>query len=387
MPYIGATILIFLTYLAIGLPDGLLGVAWPSMRAYFHVPIEALGLLPLAATPGYLIAGFYSGSLTRKFRIPVLVAAGCATSGLILLFYTISPSWYLIIAAAAIAGAGTGLMDAGINLFVTQNLGKKQMQWLHACWGIGITIGPFALTAALGIMHSWKPGYILAGGLQVLLAAAFALSTGRAKWGKAAKAGPEKSKGIPLWSTFFRGNVIKSMGLFFMCSGTEAVLSLWTYSLLTESRGIAPAAAGIISGSYWAFFTVSRVLAGFYTRYIRTNAHIIACLISGFAGVFLLWLKLPGIISLAGVVLAGFSIAPVFPALMSATKARVGAAHERNTVGMQMSAAASGAAVMPGIAGLLARSLTLEAVPVMLMVCFALFALLYAAFLAVRSRD
>ena len=386
MPYLGATVLIFVTYAVIGLPEGLLGVAWPSMRAYFNVPIGALGLLPVTGTIGYLITSFLSGRLTRKFRIPSLVASGCAVAGLVFIYYTLSPSWYFIVAAGFITGLAMGVIDAGINLFVTQNMGKKQMQWLHACWGTGITMGPFVMTAFLTRMHTWKPAYLLAGALFIMLSAGYILTM--RKWGMnraEIKPAAQGEGAVSLRAAVCRICVIKSMGLFLICSGSEAVLSLWTYSLLTESRGIDPAVAGIIAGFYWMLFTVSRIFAGFYTKYVRANVLIITCILCSFAGIILLWMKLPGFMSIAGVILTGFAIAPVFPAMMSGTRERVGKENEANAVGMQMSAAAVGEALMPAAAGLLAGYFTLEAVPLFLAACLAAFVLLYAGFLKQQS--
>lgn len=370
VPAVLIILLIYFSYTAIGLPDGLLGVAWPSLRAYFHVPIDALGLLTLAAMPGYLTAVFFSGRILNRVRTPVLLAAGFTLTGMALLFFTVSPSFYLIAAAVLFSGFGAGLIDAGINLYVTQNLGKRQMQWLHACWGIGITAGPLIMTACLAAAHSWKPGYIIAGGLQLALASGFALTI--KAWGArpAEKSDNGETRNTPAAITLSSLKVWRSMSLFFFYTGIESVLGLWSYTLLTESRGVAPAAAGVLTGSYWAIFTASRISAGFYTKFIRPQLLFLICMSSGLLGVILLWSNISQALSLSGVVLAGFSIAPIFPSLMSDTKARVGPAHERNSVGMQMAAAALGSTSMPGIAGVLARNFTPEAIPVFLAVLF-----------------
>jgi fucose permease len=345
-------------------------VAWPSLRAYFHVPIDALGLLTLAAMPGYLTAGFFSGRILKKFTTPALLAASFMLTGLALLFFTVSPSFYLIAAAVLFSGFGAGLIDAGINLYVTRNLSKRQMQWLHACWGIGITAGPLIMTACLASAHSWKPGYLAAGGLQLALAAGFALTI--KAWGNrpAEEQDNGKTQTTAVTATLSSLKVWRSMGLFFFYTGIESVLGLWSYTLLTESRGVAPAAAGVLTGSYWAIFTASRISAGFYTKFIRPQLLVLSCMSSGLLGVIFLWSNISQALSLSGVVLTGFSIAPVFPSLMSDTKARVGPEHEWNSVGMQMSAAALGSTSMPAIAGVLVRNFTLEAIPIFLLMLF-----------------
>ncbi len=174
------------------------------------------------------------------------------------------------------------------------------------------------------------------------------------------------------------------MLLFFLYVGSEASLGTWTYSLLTESRGIAPAVAGLWAGSYWATFTVGRMLAGLYAKRLGVNRLVQGSLLGAFGGALLLiWNPAP-LANVVAVALIGFAIAPIFPALMSGTSQRVGAHFAANTIGLQMAATGLGTAIIPSLAGVLARRVSLEIIPLCLGLIFA--ALLGLALLAARTE-
>jgi len=158
--------------------------------------------------------------------------------------------------------------------------------------------------------------------------------------------------------------------LFFIYVGAEVSLGTWTYSLLIESRGINPAVAGLWAGSYWATFTVGRVVAGLYAKRAGVNLLVQGSLVGALLGAALLVWNPSEAANLLAVALVGFSIAPIFPALMSGTSQRVGAHFAANTIGMQMTTASLGAAVIPSLLGVLARQFSLEVIPICLVVVF-----------------
>jgi len=175
----------------------------------------------------------------------------------------------------------------------------------------------------------------------------------------------------PLTNTLREPKVWLSALLFFLYSGAEMTLGAWAYSLLTESRGIPSAVAGLWAGGYWATFTVGRILAGLYAKRIGVNALVQGSLACALLGAGLLWWNPADAVSLGAVALIGFAVAPVFPGLVSGTSQRVGAYFAANTIGIQMAAAGLGVAVLPGLAGVLASKISLEIIPVALIVLFA----------------
>jgi fucose permease len=380
-PKAGLIILAYIAFISLGLPDGLLGVAWPSIREHFTLPLDALGAMLFAGMLGYLTSSFLSGQLMSRLGVGRLLAASCALTGLGLLGYTLVPAWGMMVALAVVAGFGAGAIDAGLNTYVADNFSEGSMQWLHASYGIGVTLGPIIMTGALNLFGAWQLGYRVVSAAQIILAASFLLTV--SLWQSTPAPGNSAARSLtdyktPLWQTLRQPAVWLSLAMFFLYTGSEATLGTWAYTLLTEARGVASEVAGLVAGSYWAMFTVGRVLAGLYTRKVSGLTLLRACMVSALAGVLLLWWNPSQWVSLAGIAITGFAIAPIFPGLVSGTHTRVGALHTANTIGMQIGAAGLSAALVPGLAGVLARRFSLEVIPPYL---GGLFLMLFALYL------
>jgi fucose permease len=367
-------LLTFIAFIALGLPDGLLGVAWPSLRSDFSISLDAMGMIMVTATAGYMTSSFFNGKLVSRLGVGRLLAASCALTGLTLFGYSISPSWYLMVFLGIFAGMGAGAIDAGLNTYVAANYNEGFMQWLHASYGIGITFSPLIMSYAVNSLNSWRLGYDIVGGFQLLLALCFVISL--PLWNKGKKKdGAEETRKLTdyktsYWETFKQPRVWLSFLLFVIYCWAEVSMGAWAYTLLTESRHIAPSIAGILTGSYWAFFTVGRFSAGLYTRKISLHTLIYASLSAAMVGVILLWWNPSEIVSLIGIGLTGLAIAPIFPGLMSGTSERVQPKFAANTIGMEMSGAAIGSSIGPALVGILAKNTSLEIIPVCLFVLF-----------------
>jgi fucose permease len=373
-PKIGLVLLAYVAFIALGMPDGLLGVAWPSLRADFSVPLDSLGMLLVASVSGYLTSSFLSGPLISRWGVGSVLAASCALTGLGLLGYTLVPAWWMMVLLGVLAGLGAGAIDAGLNTYVAAHFGEGLMQWLHACYGIGVTLGPIIMTIALSTLNSWRAGYRVVGSCQVALAACFVLTL--SMWNKKESSGGQEGHKrltdyrTPMGETMRQSRVWLSALLFFLYVGAEVSLGIWTYSLLVESRGIDPTLAGLFAGSYWATFTVGRILAGLYAKRAGVDLLVQGSLAAAFLGALLLVWNPSETANVLAVALIGFAIAPIFPALMSGTSRRVGVHFAANTIGMQMAASGLGTAVIPSLLGVLARRFSLEVVPICLVVVF-----------------
>lgn len=382
--------LVYASFIALGMPDGLFGVAWPTMRKGYGVPIDAVGLAMIFGTVGYLLTSFLAGRLIAKLSIGGLLTLSCAVTGVGLVACCLVPSWLWYSILCLALGAGGGGVDAGLNTYVASHLGERHMHWMHACYGIGVTTGPFLMMAGLTAFGSWRPGYLAVGALQLALAAVFAYSmTTWNRFEAVNRDGAEKKLtdyDTPLRETLMHPPTWMGMLLFFLYTGGEIGLGFWAYSILTEARGVEPAVAGVLAGGYYAMFTVGRIVSGFYVNRLPAGRLILGGLVAALAGSMLLWLNLHPIVSLAGMVVTGFAIAPVFPSLMSSTADRVGARHAGNTIGMQMAAAGTGAACLPGLMGVLARRVSVEAITAAIMGLFALVLVLFIANLRPRRR-
>jgi fucose permease len=305
-----------------------------------------------------------------------VLAASCAMTGVALLGYTFVPAWWMMVLLGVLAGLGAGAIDAGLNTYVAAHFSEGLMQWLHASWGIGITLGPIIMTMGLTASNSWHIGYRIVGGFQLALAICFVLTLSMWNDGKNSTENKDEPKKLtdyktPMGETLRQPQVWVSIALFFMYVGAEGALGTWIYTLLTESRNIAPTLAGFWAGSYWATFTVGRVIAGLFAKRAGTNLLVTGGLIGALLGAALLIWNPSQTVNLLAVVVIGFSIAPIFPAMMSGTSARVGDHFAANTIGMQMAATGLGTAVIPSLMGIFARQVSLEIIPVCLMAVYA----------------
>src|SRR6056297_990066 len=370
--------LIYIAFISLGLPDGLLGVAWPEMRESFSLPLDALGIILIGSTTGYLLSSFFNGFFIRKVGVAILLALSCLATGLALIGYTLVPVWWLLPLLAVLAGLGAGAIDAGLNTYVEKHFDEGLMQWLHASFGVGVTIGPIIMSNGIKYSDSWRTGYIIVGTAQLLLALIFILTLSLWKDPKNQKtAGSNKNiklgKEIKMTQTLTHLPALLSILLFFIYTGIEMAIGHWTYTLFTESRGISTALAGFWVSTYWGSFTAGRILAGFLaykflSRKIAKNAAFL-----GLFGSALIALNLNHWLSLIGLAVTGIAIAPIFPALISSTSYRVGKKHTANTIGMQISAAGLGGALLPGLAGVVGQNISLEIIPIFIAVLFILF--------------
>lgn len=370
---IGLILLSFIAFISLGLPDGLLGVAWPSIRETFSLRLDALGILLVAGTAGYITSSFLSGKLIAKLGVGGTLAASCFLTGAGLIGYTLVPAWWMLVLLGSVAGLGAGAIDAGLNTYIASHFGEGLMQWLHASFGVGVTLGPLIMTAGLNWFNDWHWGYQNVGVAQIILAGCFLLTI--RMWQQTPELPHEEKKELrltdyktPITETLKHSSVWISLLMFFIYTGIEVSFGSWTYSLLTLSRNVPTEVAGLWAGSYWATFTLGRILAGLLTRRLGVkNLLMLGQVAAAFGAVLLWWNPFPTA-SIVAVSIIGFALAPIFPALVSLTSLRVGDQHAANTIGMQISAAGFGAAIIPGLAGVLAENFSLEAIPVYLTV-------------------
>ena len=251
-PRLGLILLAFVAFVALGLPDGLLGVGWPSIRTGFSIPLDAIGMFLVAVVAGYMASSFLSGFLLSRVGVGRVLAASCFLTGLALIGYTLVPQWWMMVVLAVFAGLGAGAIDAGLNTYVAAHFGEGLMQWLHASWGVGITIGPLIMTLGLAALNTWRFGYRVVGGFQIALAACFVLTLAMWSQNKMPSEGEAEKRltdyKTPMGETLRQPQVWLSVLLFFLYVGAEAALGTWTYTLLTESRGVDEMLAGFFAG-------------------------------------------------------------------------------------------------------------------------------------------
>jgi fucose permease len=410
-------VLASLGFVSLGLPEGLLGVAWPSIRASFDLPLDALGLLLATFASGYFVSSAVSGRFITRLGIGSVLSVSCALTGTCLLGYSLAPSWPAMVAIGALLGIGAGVIDASLNTYAAMAHGPRVLNWMHAAFGLGAAVGPLVMTAILASGQSWTIGYALVAVCQLALSAAYwatrhayappAADAGIPKGPpspleqgdlKGAAAGPPLTLGEPngreraqrsgtaVTPRALRRNPLLwlSLALFFLYVGLEAGAGQWSYSLYTLSRDTPAAVAGFLVSAYWASLTIGRILFGFIATHTSSETLLRAAMALSILASALIALNLP-VISALALALLGLSFAPVFPVLIAETPNRLGRQHTANVVGLEVAAAVVGGAILPALLGVLAARTTLEVVGPALLLGAVLLAALHEALVRLAS--
>lgn len=378
--------LAYAAFISLGLPDGLTGVAWPSIRATFNLSLDALGALITTSSIGYLLSSFSSGRILARIGVGWLLVLSCLATAISLLGYGVAPLWAVMVALGLLAGLGAGAIDAGLNTYAAEEFSPRTMNWLHASFGLGAAIGPLLMSAVISAGEAYRLGYLIVGMAQLLLAGCFAFT--RKQWEAhrdAAETAPTPS--APMLRTLRLPVAWLSILLFFLYTGLEFAAGQWLYTLQTEARGMGPALAGIWVSAFWGSLTLGRVVSGAIVERITVQRLLWLCMGGSLLGSALLWLNLTAWLAFSGVVLLGLSLAPMFPSFMSLTPARMGPAHAANTVGFQVAAAMLGGAGLVSGFGLLADRVGLEALGPFLLVTAGLLTAVFALLERGRRRE
>ena len=365
-------ILAYIGFVSLGLPDAVIGVAWPTVREAFSLRQDALGSLFVASGLGYFLTSFFSGRMTHAFGIGILLSGSTALVALAMFGFALAPIWLLFIACALFHGLGSGGIDAGLNGYAAHHLSARHMNWLHACYCFGAMLGPLLMTAVLTSGRRYSMGYVTVGGLLLALSVMFLLT--RLQWGQAAEVADGAGPHATSLHTLRQFSVLLQIAVFFVYTGFEVALSQWSFTVLTESRGVRPGPAGIAVATYWASIGTGRIIFGVVTDRIGIDHLLRCCLLAAAAGsiVFAVTSSIAG--AFTGLVLAGIGLAPVFPCLMTRTPQRLGSALSYHAIGYQVGAAMVGAAAIPATLGLLAGRRGVAIVPTgIVLVSIALF--------------
>jgi fucose permease len=358
--------LAFVGFISLGLPDGLLGVGWPSIRESFGLPIDAIGAWFILSTAGYVLASFSSGWLLNRMRVGTLLAASCLMTCLSLFWIGSAPTWLWMVAAGLLAGFGAGAIDAGINTFAATYYSARTVNLLHGFFGIGAASGPMIMSAVLASGAVWRRGYFIVGCVQLVLAACFALT--RRRW-PAVQVHQDAANRVPpatLGDTLRVRSMQVSIAVFILYVGLEATSGVWIYSLLFKGRGISATTAATAVSAFWIGLTGSRILFGFI-HIERFDRALGAFIVGTIAGAALLIANMGVAPTLVAAARLGFSAGPIFPLLIATTPARLGPAHTANAVGIQIASASLGLSAVPSLVGVLADKVGYEAIPAALL--------------------
>ena len=352
---------IYFAFISLGLPDGVHGLAWSSMRQALGQPIEALGFVTFVLACCSAVSGFVSGRVLARFGTGPVTFASALITGLAILGFSQVTSFPMMVALAFPLGLGAGSVDVGLNHFVAEHYSSRHMNWLHACWGVGATLGPSIVGAVLASGGNWSSGYLAVASGQLFLAAILFASLGL--WNDQAPVQPPTARADD------RGRIdapasaaLLSALLFTIYVSIEMGTGWWAAVILIEGRGFEPGMAGLAVTLFFGSIMGGRVLTGFVSNRLGNRLLIRAGLIVALTGAALLLVRDIPALALLGLGLFGFGCAPVYPGLMHETSRRFDPITARKVIGWQVAAAGIGAAVMPAAFGIIAAHFGMEAV-------------------------
>ena len=356
--------LVYLSFISIGLPDGMLGVAWPAMRLQMDQPLAAVGAITMTMTACSAAASLLAGAVVQRIGTGAVVAGSCLLTALGLLGFAVAPSFGWLVALAIPLGVGAGAVDASLNHFVSAHYSSRHMNWLHGFWGVGATTGPLVMGAALASEGGWTAGARSIGlmqlGLALVLFATVSLWSRETAQAPADAEQPDQPSAdldpppLAMW--------LAPLCFLFYVSA-EMGTGLWAASILVTDRGLAAGDASVWVSLYFGAITVGRFAVGLVANRIGNRRLVRLGIVVAMAGALLF--ALPGIfgaLSPVGLVLMGLGCAPIFPSLMHETARRFPPEVVRQLIGRQMTCAYAGSSVVPAAFGLMAAWAGLQTV-------------------------
>lgn len=351
--------IIYLAFISLGLPDSLLGSAWPSMYPLLGVPVSHAGILSMIISFGTIVSSLNSDRLTRALGAGRVTAISVGMTAAALFGFSVSTQFWMLCLWAVPYGLGAGSVDAALNNYVALHYESRHMSWLHCMWGIGTMVSPMVMGRVLAGGGPWTAGYRYIALFQIALTAVLFLSL--PLWQKRTDEtaeGGTAPQALSLGQVFRLPGAKEVMLCFFCYCALETTAGLWASSYLTLTRGVAADTAASFASLFYIGITAGRAACGFLTlklsdtQMIRLGQGVLA------VGVAALLVPGPQLLALAGLVLVGVGCAPIYPSIIHATPDHFGADRSQAVIGIQMASAYVGNLVMPPLFGLLANNIT-----------------------------
>lgn len=365
---------IYLAFIGLGLPDSLLGAAWPMIYPQFGVPVSSMGLLSMIISAGTILSSLNSSRLTRALGAGKVTLLSTALTAIALLGFGMSRSLWQLCFWAVPYGLGAGSVDAALNNYVALHYASRHMNWLHCMWGVGTIIGPSLMSAALTGGHGWSGGYLLTALVQGLIVAVLLLSL--PLWGRPTSGNGSETEtvALSLREVLAIPGAKEVMLCFFGYCALESTAGLWAASYLTLARDIPAETAAGFAALFYLGITAGRAVSGWIAPRLGDDGMIRLGLWGIGLGLAALLLPGPAAVSLAGLVIIGLGCAPIYPSIIHSTPAHFGAHRSQAVIGVQMASAYVGSMAMPPLFGLMARQITPALFPFYLLVLLGLMA-------------
>ncbi len=386
-------IIIYMAFISLGLPDSLLGTAWPIMQSQFSVPLGAAGFISMTIAGATIISSLMSGKIIGRFGTGKITFISCLMTAGALLGISIMPSlfWFFILAIPL--GLGAGAVDAGLNNYVALHYKAHHMSWLHCFWGVGATLGPIIMSWYIAKGDSWRSGYFTISMIQFVLVALLFITL--PLWNKVGNVSHKQTGGSDLvhktpeennlenqdpkkiHPIHIKGVKLALASFIFYC-GIEATMGLWGSSFLVNIKGMNAGAAAQWVSMYYGGITLGRFITGFITMKVSNKILIRTGQSITLVGALLLLLPLPTIFSLVSFIMIGLGCAPIFPCMIHETPVRFGKEYSQTIIGYQMASAYIGITFLPPLLGWVSGWVTIGILPV--------FAVLYILGMLISSE-
>ena len=371
-------VMIYLSFISLGLPDGLLGAAWPTMGPELGAPVSYAGIIAMIISVGTIVSSLMSDRLTYHLGCGKVTAISVGMTAAALFGFSFCDSFWRLCLWAIPYGLGAGSVDASLNNYVALHYTSRHMSWLHCMWGIGASVGPYIMGLILSGGGHWTLGYRSVGGIQIALTIVLFLSLSLWKERKNSKDNVmENRKPLTLGEIWQIPGAKEVMITFFCYCALEQTTALWASSYLALYKGVEAERAAFFASMFFIGITMGRALNGFLTIKFNDTQLIRMGLIIIFMGSLVMFLPMGEMFSLVGLVLIGLGCAPVYPCVIHSTPEHFGAEKSQAIIGVQMACAYVGTCLMPPLFGLIANHISVALMPVYLLAILVLMGIMH----------
>lgn len=362
--------IIYIAFISLGLPDSLLGSAWPVMHEGLGVPVSYAGAVTMIIAGGTIVSSLSSDRLTRKFGTGLVTAVSVLMTALALFGFSVSGEFWMLCLWAIPYGLGAGAVDAALNNYVALHYASRHMSWLHCFWGVGASISPYIMSFALAGGHGWSSGYRYVSIIQIVLSVCLFASLPLWKQSHTQKTEEKvEARALSFGQMLKIPGVVSVLILFFGYCALEQTTGLWASSYLVDYRDVSAETAAQFASLFFLGVTFGRFLCGFVADRLGDRTLIRVGILTAAVGVVLVLLPVQADLpALAGLIIIGFGCAPIYPSIIHATPFNFGKENSQAIIGIQMASAYVGATFMPPLFGVVASYVGIWLYPLYLMV-------------------
>ena len=364
--------IIYLAFISLGLPDSLLGSAWPEMHQVLGVELSAMGIVTTLIAVGTVVSSLFSDYVTKKLTTPIVVAISVGLTSVGLIGFSFAPRFWVLCLFAIPYGLGAGSIDAALNNYVALHYTSRHMSWLHCFWGVGTVVSPYVMSYALSTNLGWSGGYRIVGGIQIFILAVLIATL--PVWKKVnhkslenqAESAVEEQSSVGLFGALrIKGVIYVLLGFMGYCAA-ESTVMVWASTYFFEAKSTTASLAAALGSLFFIGMTVGRFFAGFISNRVGDKNMIRFGLGLSAIGVIIISIPASLPLSIAGFLLIGLGFAPVYPSIIHSTPASFGKENSQAIIGIQMAAAYLGATLAPPIFGIIANYVEVRLLPLYL---------------------